>query len=151
MGILRFVLRVLDWVVTAILQVVVSYFIILLFSIIFSGVDRTTRTGWLASLLGIWLSFVVGTSLVGLANLYWLRKDIRLLPWLRILATAIGALIPMIILLPIGFSVPVGNTGSSFYNLVTVQWQPILVQASIFAAIVGFYVPSLVRPAAPSS
>jgi hypothetical protein len=146
MQVFKFVLRVLDWVAVAILQIIASYFVIFLFSIFFAGVDRTTRSGWLESLIGIWASFVIGVSLVGLLNLYWFRKEMALLPWKRVLTTAIGALIPLLILLPIGYSVPVGDTGSSFYELITVHWQPILVQASIFAAIVGFYVPSLFTP-----
>jgi hypothetical protein len=150
MTVLRFLLRVIGWLIVAIFQFIVSYFIIFLFSIVFAGVDRTTRSGWLVSLVGIWVSFVIGVSLVGLAYLYWLRKDMRLLVWKRVLATAIGALIPLAILLPIGFSVPVGDTGSSFYDLVTVHWQPILVQAAIFAAIVGFYVPGLFSTAVSS-
>jgi hypothetical protein len=57
----------------------------------------------------------------------------------RLLGTAIGAAIPLLILLPIGFSVPVGASGTRFYDLVTNNWQPILAQASLFAAIVGYY------------
>ncbi len=65
---------------------------------------------------------------------------------LRLLATMIGALIPLLILLPIGYSVPVGDQGSRFYDLVTNTWQPILAQAALFTAIVGFYIPSILKP-----
>ena len=54
-------------------------------------------------------------------------------------------LIPLLILLPIGFSVPVGDTGTHFYDLVTNNWQPILAQASLFIAIVGYYVPGMIN------
>ena len=109
MTVLKFILRLFGWLVTIILQIAISYLIILLISIIFSGVDTTSRTGWLASLFVIWLGYVIGINLVGLVALRWVWKGIRLLPAQRLIGTSIGALIPLLILLPIGFSVPVGD------------------------------------------
>jgi hypothetical protein len=63
----------------------------------------------------------------------------------RLIGTMIGAAIPLLILIPIGYSVPVGDAGSRFYNLVTNQWQPILAQAALFAGLVGYYVPSVIK------
>ncbi len=145
MTVLRFILRVIGWLVTIILQIAASYLIIFLFSILFAGVDTTSTPGWLASLFLVWLGYVIGINLVGSAALRWVWKDVRLLPYQRLLGSAVGALIPLLILLPIGFSVPVGDTGTSFYNLVTNNWQPILAQASLLVAIAGYYVPSLIN------
>jgi hypothetical protein len=143
MSVGKFILRLIGWLVTIILQIAVSFLVIFLFSVIFAGVDNTTRLGWLESLFSIWLGYVIGINLVGLVALRWVWKDTRLLTGLRLLGTAIGALIPVLVLLPIGFSVPVGDSGTRFYDLVTNNWQPILAQASLFVAIVGYYAPGL--------
>ncbi len=145
MGVLRFVLRLLGWLVTVILQVAVSFLIILLFTVIFAGVDTTSRLGWLTLLFFIWLGYVIGVNLVGYASLRWVWKEDKLLPTQRLLSTMVGALIPLLILLPIGCSVPVGDTGTRFYDLVTNNWQPILVQAALFTAILGYYVPGVLK------
>ncbi len=145
MGVVKFILHLFGWLVTIIFQVAFSYLIIILFTIIFSGVDTTSRIGWLASLSVIWLGYVIGINLVGILALRWVWKGVRPLPTQRLIGTAIGALIPLLILLPIGFSVPVGDTGTHFYDLVTNNWQPILAQASLFIGIVGYYVPGMIN------
>jgi hypothetical protein len=145
MIVIRFILRLLGWLVTIILQVVISYLVIFLFSIIFAGVDTTSRIGWLASLFVIWLSYVIGINLVGMAALSWVWKGVRTLTLQRLIGTSVGALIPLLILLPIGFSVPVGDSGTRFYDLVTNNWQPILAQASLFIAILGYYLPGMIN------
>ncbi len=151
MTVLRFILRVIGWLVTIIIQIALSYLIIFLFSILFAGVDTTSRPGWLASLLLVWAGYVIGINLAGLAALHWVWKKIQLFPYLRLVGSAIGALIPLLILLPIGFSVPVGDTGTSFYDLVTNNWQPILVQASLLVAVAGYYAPGLLNFASRST
>jgi hypothetical protein len=145
MSVVKFILHILAWLVTIIFQIVASYLIIFLFSVILSGVDTTSRIGWLASLFVIWLGYVIGINLIGQISLRWVWRGIRVLPVQRLLGTAIGALIPLLILLPIGFSVPVGDTGTRFYDLVTNNWQPILAQGSLFAAILGFFVPGVFK------
>ncbi len=145
MGVDKFILHLFGWLVTIIFQVAFSYLIIILFTIIFSGVDTTSRIGWLASLSVIWLGYVIGINLVGILALRWVWNGVRPLPTQRLIGTATGALIPLLILLPIGFSVPVGDTGTHFYDLVTNNWQPILAQASLFIGIVGYYVPGMIN------
>jgi hypothetical protein len=145
MGVLKFILHLLGWLITVILQVAVSYLIIFLFSILFAGVDTTSRSGWLASLLVVWSGYILGINLVGFAALRWAWRNVRPLTTQRLIGTAVGALIPLLILIPIGFSVPVGDTGSQFYDLVTNNWQPILAQASLFIGIVGYYVPGMIN------
>jgi hypothetical protein len=53
MGVIKFVLHLFGWLVTVIFQILASYLVIFLFSIIFSGLDTTSRAGWLASLFRI--------------------------------------------------------------------------------------------------
>ncbi len=143
MRVVNFVLRVLGWLVIVIFQIAVSFLVIFLFSVVFAGVDTTSRLGWLALLFFIWLGYVIGVNLVGDAYLRWVQKSLPLLPILRLLGTMIGAIIPLLILLPIGFSVPVGDAGSSFSTLVTNDWQPVLAQAALFTAILGYYLPGM--------
>jgi hypothetical protein len=89
--------------------VAASFLIIFLFSVIFAGVDTYSRMGWLFLLFMIWLGYVVGINLVGQAALRWVWKGSKLLVRQRLIGTAIGAFIPLLILLLIGFSVPVGG------------------------------------------
>jgi hypothetical protein len=145
MGVLKFILRLVGWLVTIIFQYMGSMLVILLFSVIFAGVDTISRPGWLLLLFMIWVGYMIGINLVGMAALRWAWKGIRPLGKQRLLGSAIGALIPLLILLPIGFSVPVGDAGTRFYDLVTNNWQPIMAQASFFAGIVGYYIPGLIK------
>src|SRR4030042_1389802 len=92
-------------------QSAASFLIIFLFSVIFAGVDSTSRLGWLALLFAIWLGYVIGFNLVGYAALRWFRNGIPLLTRQRLIGTVIGAFIPLLILLVIGYSVPVGGAG----------------------------------------
>lgn len=145
MAVLKSILHMVGWLVTILLQVIVSFFIIFLFSVIFANVDTTSRLGWLLLLFFIWLGYVLGVNLVGYVALRWIWKNVIPFTIQRLVGTMVGALIPLLILLPIGFSVPVGDTGSRFYDLVTNNWQPILAQASLFAAIVGYFVPGVIN------
>jgi hypothetical protein len=146
---IRLILRLVGWLATIILQVAVSFLIIFLFTVIFAGVDTTSRLGWLALLLFIWLGYLIGINLVGYGLLRWAWKTVRPLTNLRLIGTLVGALIPLLILLVIGYSVPIGDTGSRFFDLVTNNWQPILAQVSLFAGILGYYLPGVfpVKPA----
>jgi hypothetical protein len=145
MGVIRFILNIFGWLVTIILQIALSFLIIFLFSLLFPGLDTHSRLGWLAVLLGIWLGYGIGINFVGQIALRWVWRGIRVLPAQRMLGTAIGALLPLLILLPIGFSIPVGDTGMRFYDLVTDHWQPILAQVSLFIAILGYFIPGLLN------
>jgi hypothetical protein len=145
MGVTKIILRLIGWLVTIVLQIALSFLIIFLFSVIFAGVDTTSRSGWLVLLFFIWLGYVIGVNLIGYGSLRWVWKDIQLRPTPRLVGTMIGALIPLIILLPIGYSVPVGDTGSRFYDLVTNTWQPILAQVSLFLAILGYYLAGVLK------
>lgn len=145
MKILHFILRLFGWLVTILLQIAAAFLIIFIFSVIFPGSDSGSRLGWLALLLVIWLGYIIGFNLVGLAALKWAWREAELFARERILWTAIGAAIPLLILVVIGYRLPVGAEGTRFFDLVTNNWQPILAQASLFAGIVGFYAAGLKR------
>lgn len=145
MAVIKFILHLVGWLVTIIFQIAISFLIIFLFSVIFAGVDTASRLGWLFLLFFIWLGYVIGINLVGWGALHWVWKASRPLTRQRLVGTMVGALIPLLILLPIGYSVPVGESGTRFYDLVTNNWQPILAQASLFAAILGYYVPGVLK------
>jgi hypothetical protein len=143
MKVIQFISDILGWLLTLVFQVVVSYLAVFLLSVVFKGVDTSTRLGWLESLLGIWLGYLIGINLVGQVTLRWAWKSVRLLSVPRLIGSALGALIPLLIILPIGYSVPIGVSGTRFYTLVTDTWQPILAQAALFASILGFYLPGM--------
>jgi hypothetical protein len=142
MGVIKFILRLFGWLLTIILQIAAAFLIVFLFTIIFAGVDTTSRLGWLESLFVIWLGDVIGINLVGMAAMRLVWKEYRVLMAPRLIGTMVGALIPFLILMLIGYRVPVGDAGTPFYDLVTNYWQPILTQAALFTAIVGYYFPN---------
>jgi hypothetical protein len=145
MGVIKFIIRIIGWLVTIIFQVAGSYLTIFLLSLIVGWVEIQSRLGWLALLFVVWLSYMVGINLVGQAALRWVWKSDKLLVAQRLIGTAVGAIIPLLILLAIGFSVPIGGAGTQYYDLVTNNWQPIMAQASVFAGILGFYLPGLLK------
>jgi hypothetical protein len=145
MSVVNFILRLIGWLITIILQIAASFLMILLFSIIFAGVDAISRPGWLLLLFGIWLGYVVGINLIGLLALRWIWRGFRPLTVQRLVGSIIGAALPLLVLIGIGLGVPIGDVGTSFYDIVTNHWQPILVQAALFTAIVGYYVPDFLK------
>jgi hypothetical protein len=145
MNVVKFILRLLGWLITIILQIAASFAMILLFSIIFSGVDTISRPGWLFLLFGIWLGYIIGINLVGQVALRWVWKGFRVLTVQRLVSSMIAALLPLLVLIGIGLGVPIGDVGTDFYDIVTNHWQPILAQASLFTAIVGYYLPDFLK------
>jgi hypothetical protein len=145
MNVVKFILRLVGWLITIILQIAASFAMILLFSIIFSGVDTISRPGWLFLLFGIWLGYIIGINLVGQVALHWVWKGFRLLTLQRLVSSMIAALLPLLVLIGIGLGVPIGDVGTDFYDIVTNHWQPILAQASLFTAIVGYYLPDFLK------
>jgi hypothetical protein len=145
MGVIKFILRIIGWLVTIIFQVAGSFLTTFLFSLIFGWVDIQSRLEWLALLFVVWLSYLIGINLVGQAALRWAWKSDKLLVVQRLIGTAVGAIIPLLILIPIGFSVPMGGESTQYYDLVTNNWQPVMAQASVFAGIIGFYLPGLLK------
>lgn len=145
MGVLRFIQHLFAWLLTIIFQIVGAYLLIFVFSVIFAGVDSTSRSGWLLLLFMIWLGYVMGVNLIGQVALRRVWQGVPVLSAHRLIGSMVGAILPLLILLVIGFGVPVGDAGSRFYDLVTNTWQPILAQASLFAAVVGYYLPSLFK------
>ena len=145
MGVIKFILRVLGWLLTFIFQVAGSFVTVFLLSVIFGWVDTLSRVGWLFLLLMIWCGYMIGINLVGQAALKWVWKGSKRIFTQRLIGSAIGALIPLLILVPIGYSIPIGAEGTQFYDLVSNNWQPTLAQTSLFLGIVGFYIPGLLK------
>jgi hypothetical protein len=111
-----------------------------------------SRYRWYGQRIPLWMAGTVVRNLAelsgwdqpgGQAAFRWVWKDTNPLTWQRLIGTAIGAVVPLIILLLIGVGVPVGSAGTRFYDLEKNNWQPILTQASLFTAIVGFYIPGV--------
>jgi len=145
MRLLKSILRMLGLLVTLILQAAATQLVVFLFSIIFSWIDISTRLGWILLLVMIWLGYVLGINLVGWLALRYAWKEFSPLTLQRLIGSAIGVLFPLLILLIIGYTVPVGDVGTPFYDLVTNNWQPILAQTAVLAGLIGYYVPGVVR------
>jgi hypothetical protein len=145
MGVIKFILRLIGWLVTILCQIAMSFLIIFVSLLIFGGVNTHSRFGWLFLLFVVWLGYLIGVNLVGQAALRWVWKESNLRGLLRLIGSAVGALIPLLILLPLGYVVPTGNAGRAIYDLASNNWQPILAEAALFLAIVGFYIPGLLK------
>ena len=145
MRLLKSILRMLGLLVILILQAAATQLVVFLFSVIFSWIDISTRLGWILLLVMIWLGYMVGINLVGWLALRYAWKEIPPLTLQRLIGSAIGVLFPLLILLVIGYTLPVGDVGTPFYNLVTNNWQPILAQTAVLAGLIGYYVPGVVR------
>jgi hypothetical protein len=145
MGVLKFILRVIGWMVTIIVQVAASNIVVFIFSLLFGWMEIKTLLGWLTLLFAVWLGYVIGVNLAGQAALRLVWKDVSPLTRQRLIGSAVGALVPLLLLLVIGYSVSIGTQGSNFYDLVTNNWQPILAQVSMFAAVLGFYIPGIMK------
>jgi hypothetical protein len=145
MGVLKFILRVIGWMVTIIVQVAASNIVVFIFSLLFGWMEIKTLLGWLTLLFAVWLGYVIGVNLAGQAALRLVWKDVSPLTRQRLIGSAVGALVPLLLLLVIGYSVSIGTQSSNFYDLVTNNWQPILAQVSMFAAVLGFYIPGIMK------
>ncbi len=145
MGVLKFILRVIGWLVTIILQVAAANIVVFIFSLLFGWMEINTLLGWLTLLFAVWLGYVIGVNLAGQAALRLVWRNVRPLTRQRLIGTAVGALIPLLVLLGYGISLSFGTQGSNFYDLVTNNWQPILAQVAMFAAVLGFYIPGLLK------
>jgi hypothetical protein len=145
MGVLKFILRVIGWMVTIIVQVAASNIVVFIFSLLFGWMEIKTLLGWLTLLFAVWLGYVIGVNLAGQAALRLVWRDVSPLTRQRLIGSAVGALVPLLLLLVIGYSVSIGTQGSNFYDLVTNNWQPILAQVSMFAAVLGFYIPGIMK------
>jgi hypothetical protein len=131
--------------VTIIVQVAASNIVVFIFSLLFGWMEIKTLLGWLTLLFAVWLGYVIGVNLAGQAALRLVWRDVRPLTRQRLIGSALGALVPLLLLLVIGYSVSIGTQGSNFYDLVTNNWQPILAQVSMFAAVLGFYIPGIMK------
>jgi len=145
MGVLKFILRVIGWLVTIIIQVAASNIVVFIFSLLFGWMEIKTLLGWLTLLFAVWLGYVIGINLAGQAALRLVWRNVRPLTRQRLIGSAVGALVPILVLVVIGFSFFHGTQGSNFYDQVTNNWQPILAQTSLFTAIVGFYFPGILK------
>jgi hypothetical protein len=145
MGVLKFILRVIGWLVTIIVQVAAANIVVFIFSLLFGWMEIKTLLGWLTLLFAVWLGYVIGVNLAGQAALRLVWRNVSPLTRQRLIGSAVGALVPLLVLLVIGYTVSFGTQGSNFYDLVTNNWQPILAQASLFAAILGFYIPGILK------
>jgi hypothetical protein len=146
MAVIKSILRLLGWLLTMIAQVIASNITVFIFSLLFGWMVIDTHLEWFVLLFIVWFAYVLGVNLAGQAALRLTWKSVRPLTRERIIGSAIGAMIPLLALFLLGLTVPFGNTGSEFYDLVTDNWQPILAQASMFATVLGFYIPALIIP-----
>ena len=118
----------LIWPGIVLLQYIMSQVVTFIFSLIFPITDTfiTTRPGVFILILGICFTF--GIFLTGWASIHWRWLKIKPVWIPRLVGTLIGAFVPLILALILYHPIEPGNP---FFFI------------SIFAAIIGFYIPAL--------
>lgn len=118
----------LIWPGIVLLQYIMSQVVTFIFSLIFPITDTfiTTRPGVFIFILGI--CFTIGIFLTGWVAIHWRWLKIKPVWIPRLVGTLIGAFVPLILALILYHPIEPGNP---FFFI------------SIFAAIIGFYIPGL--------
>lgn len=138
------ILRIVGWIFTILNQAVMGYLTIFLFSVMGSTLltpDNTSWGGWLINLLLVWLGFGIGVYSVGALslNLGWSGSPKKYRA--RLIGTAIGGLIPILVLIGIRMVIAPNGTESQFKDVIANQWQPRLTSSSLVTGLVGFFLP----------
>ncbi len=144
----KIIITTLGWIGTLLLQVVAAQLCVFVLSLIFGAVNTDIPAGWLLLVFAIWLGFTAGIYLAGrlALRLKWIGGPAQ--PGMRLAATALIGLIPLIILLIIGLPMQPGSP--TFEEVIFNNWQPRLGFLALIFGILGFHLAGWLRPAAPN-
>ena len=144
MKVTQLLFRSFAWGVTVLLQLIGALVVIFLLSLMVTA-EPVNLGGWLLLILAIWLGGCTGIFGVGWLALrfYWKQSPRR---WrVRLLTTLACYMVPLLVLLGIGLSVPFGGMDSQFYDTISNNWQPTLSQIGLALGVLGFHLPSWFR------
>ena len=122
------ILNVIGWILTIVLQVLVGFFGGFIFAV--SGYNT-----WLSTILSLWVGGALGIFAVGAIALQLRRSVVHKNHFIRFSATALGALIPVAILIILSYNVDYDS------DLIQNRWGAILAMLAVVTGILGFYAP----------
>lgn len=130
-------LRILAWLGALLLQILGAMAGVFLLSVFFAGLNANHPAAWLFSLFTTWLGFTAGVYAAGrlAERLRWTSGSAT--PRLRLAATALTGLLPLLVLALFGLSAGPGTP--AFTDLVLNTWQPRLSFFALSFAILGFH------------
>ncbi len=129
MNVAQKILDIIGWIVTLLLQVLLGLFL----GFVFSVIGRST---WLLDFISMWLGDTIGVFAIGALALLIRRSTHPRILLMRLGATALGALIPIGILILLVLSL--GYESEAIQD----RWGAILTMLAVVTALVGFYFPS---------
>ncbi len=138
------ILSIIGWGVTVILQVALGLGLVFILSLLFSGLDVSTQSGLLLSVVAVWLGFSAGIYFIGWLALKIFRSGSPQKLRARLILTALGTLIPVVVLIVMSLTIqPGGESGSA--SAFVESWQPRFMFLAQVFGILGFYLPGWTR------
>lgn len=135
--------KIFGWGITIGLQIGLSFLILEQLRNWIVPTWVTNLSTYLIIPLSIWVSFIIGVYGIGILNMA-IRKLTPLQAGLRLISTALLALIPLIVLtflgLTVGFEEPV-----NFREVVLGKMVPYYTNLNIAFSLMGFYIPTWFR------
>lgn len=142
----KFLWKLIAWIFTVFLQAISAFILIFVLSIIFANANVANRTGWLATLAGVAAGYTTGIWASGIGLLH-IRKTQSTAPIvLRLFFTAAGTLLPLLIIVIIGWSgyTPARMDTAAQQRIINF-WQPLLAQVALATGLIGFYLPGWMK------
>jgi hypothetical protein len=130
--------NVLAWILIVAAQIALGYILVLLLTLNNSKPPLETISHFLLTPLFIWLGYLIGIYGIGMLGLV-LKKVKPLVPGLRLLTTAILAVLPMLMLIFNAVTVGVENQ-QQFQDLVINRMVPYYTQLCAVFSLLGFYI-----------
>lgn len=141
--------NIFGWVVTIILQIVVSFLLQEIFRSYMYPTQVTSTGAFLIIPLLIWVSLVVGVFGIGILS-FLIRKYSPLSTGLRFLSSAGLALLPLGLLVFLGLSVGFENQ-KDFQDIVLDRMVSYYSNLALVFSFLGFYIPNWVKFIKPIS
>jgi hypothetical protein len=123
------ILNIIGWIVTLLLQILLGLFL----GFVFSVIGRST---WLLDFISLWLGDTIGVFAVGALALLLRRSTQPKIYLLRLGATALGALMPILILIVLVLTLGYES------DVIQGRWGAILTMLAVVTGLAGFYIPS---------
>lgn len=132
--------NIFGWGITIAVQIALSFLILEQLRNWLFPASFTTNSAYLIVPFSIWASFIIGVYGIGILSMA-LRKMKPLQPGLRLISTAVLALIPLIVLtflgITVGFDDPV-----DFRQIVLGRMVPYYTNLNVAFSLMGFYIPT---------
>ena len=135
--------QITGWVVAITIQIGTSFLFVELFQRFLYPPEINTAGQFLTIPLLIWISFIIGIFGIGILGLL-IRKTEKLQALIRLVSTALMALIPMLLLIFLGLTAGIENE-QDFTEIVLGRMVPYYTQLNVVFSLIGFYAPTWLK------